>query len=262
MANLSPILAELEALYPKLVQTYGAELQHWGAVNPDPPVITLASKGRKRTQTGWYNVAKWTDSQEDVLAGLAGVSTEDREQLTRAEVVIATEILGEPKQAAAELLKQTIVHFYAAGHNDNVEGLVGAQGYYPEVWESVASRFGFIAVPLADQPSRGWASWFPNPQSQSGKNWEAFLRDNLDQGRFEVARKSDAPLKRPGSRMKKWQCDCTVIRSATRVTATCHSCGKLFHWAEKELPPNDTYQMTQDQADAMAASGSNTTQGA
>lgn len=73
-----------------------------------------------------------------------------------------------------------------------------------------------------------------------------WVQENMNTGVFEVSRNSDATLKRAGSRMKKWECDCTVIRSATKVTATCYTCNKAFHWAEKELPPNALYYTGDD----------------
>jgi hypothetical protein len=42
----------------------------------------------------------------------------------------------------------------------------------------------------------------------------------------------DAWFRRPGtSRMKKWECECTIVRSATEVTAVCTTCGKTFRRA-------------------------------
>lgn len=248
MADLSPILAELEKLYSKLGGWKGLDVSN-------PPVITLASKGRKRTQTGWYNAGTWVDSQEDTLAALAGVAKESlgRMELTRGEIVLATELLSDPVQTATELYKQAIIHANSQQRGGDTKSLQGAQGYYPEQMRSVARQHEFRADVLADQPSRGWAGFVP----ADPEKWERWVRENMDCGKFEVSRNADAPLKRAGSRMKKWRCDCTVIRSATKVTATCHSCGKLFTWAEPYLPPRADYYVAPDQADALAATSQN-----
>lgn len=246
MAELSPILAELEKLYTKLGGWKGLDVSN-------PPIITLSSKGRKQTQTGWYNPGKWVDSQEDTLAALAGVESADRVQLTRGEIVLATELLSDPVQTAAELYKQAIVHQWSESHQGNLEGIVGAQGYYPIAWKRLGLTHEFKAYVIPEQPSRGWAGWAPNPRNPGA--WERWVRENMNLGVFEVARNSDAPLKRPGSRMKKWTCDCTTIRSATRVTATCTACSSVFFWAEAELPPRNTYRVRPDQVDALAARG-------
>ena len=225
MAELSPILAELEKLYPKLVERYGSELSYYSSHIPEPPVITLASKGRKRTQTGWYVPEVWVDSQEDVLASLAGVPEAERTRLSRAEIVLATELLEDPVQTAAELLRQTIVHWQRGE-------VAGAQGYYPIWWEYSATRFGFKAPVLDDQPSRGWAGWKPNQPEE----WKRWVFEHMNTSVFEVARKSDTTGPRPGSRMKKWTCGCTVIRSATQVKMVCEGCGNKVRWAEKNEP--------------------------
>ena len=235
MTNLSAILAELEKLYPKLVEKYETELSYYVPSRglslrvEQPPVITLASKGRKRTQQGWYVPAVWVDSQEDVLASLAGIPADQRKLLVRAEIVLATELLDDPVQTAAELLRQIIVH-YSGGR------LAGGQGYYPIVWESVAPTFGFTGKVLQDQPSRGWAQFQPI----DGDTWAQWVRREMNTGVFDVSRKSDETGPRPGSRMKKWTCGCTVIRSATQVCMVCEICGNRLRWAEKnEISPWD-----------------------
>lgn len=231
MAELSPILHELETLYSKLNRWKGLDL------GTNPPIIALSSKGRKRTQTGWYTPAKWVNSQDDTLDALAGVPVSERKLVTRAEIVIATELLDDPVSTAAELYKQALVHNLA--ESGQINTVVGAQGYYPIAWERLAQMHNFIAEVLPDQPSRGWAGFRP----KQPEVWTRWVTENMDINVFEVSRKSDASLKRAGSRMKKWQCDCTVIRSATKVQANCFECGKQFWWAEKEPPPNDTYHL-------------------
>jgi hypothetical protein len=236
MAELSPILAELEKLYSKL--------GGWKGLTPgEAPIIALSSKGRKRTQTGWYNPAKWVDTANDTLDALAGVPVNERVLVARAEIVIATELLSDPVSTAAELYRQAVVHTWA--NADAITSVVGKQGYYPIYWETVAQAHEFMAYILPDQPSRGWGGWEPLDRAK----WAKWVADNMDLSVFEVSRNSDAPLKPTGSRMKKWQCDCTVIRSATKVQATCFGCGKQFWWAEKDPPPQSDYNLHTDQRD-------------
>ena len=240
VAELSPILAELERLYPLLRQMYGGRLHEAGG--DSTPIINLASKGRKRTQVGWYERSVWNDSQEDTLAGLAGVLKVDRVETQRAEITIATELLDDPVQTVAELLRQLIVHDRVArmrwqwrGQDcADISHIVGANGYYPIAWRQEAARFGFVASVLPDQPSRGWAGWAPGP------DFLTWCKENINYRVFEVNRDSAAVAVRKGSRMKKWTCDCTTIRCATRVVGHCDRCGAKFAWAEKSEP--DPYE--------------------
>lgn len=219
MAELSPILAELERLVPLLQVKYGLGTE-------DPPIVSLASMGRKRTQTGWYTPSVWVDAQEDTLAALAGVGADERKLVSRAEVVIATEILGDPVQTVSELLRQLVVHQRGPKH------VTGMNGYYPIIWRRLGWQYDHQVTVLDTQPSRGWSDWQPGP------TFRTWAEENVNTAPFEVARNKDHTKERPGSRMKKWRCDCTTIRCATKVRAFCVGCGKQFEWAEsKEVCP-------------------------
>jgi len=245
MTELSPILAELERLYDVAVDLF------WGGaveLKQDRPVITLASKGRNRTRTGWYNPGVWSDSQEDILAGLAGESA--AVQVKRAEIVVATELLSDPSTAVAELCRQVAVHKQVSHRRNNgydkypdqlLNGLVGANGYYPERWTSLAWGFGCSASVDQEQPSRGWSKL--SIQAEFKDRMEPLINTRV----FDVARSNTAPTTRPGSRMKKWRCGCTTIRCATKVTAFCNTCGTLFTWAEANEP--DPYNVRPQNAD-------------
>jgi hypothetical protein len=256
MVELSPILAQLEQLYDRIDQDYYTPVtlevvRHYTAapqgLTIDKPIIALSSKGKKRTQTGWYNPATWVDSQEDTLAQLAGAKADERALLTRAEIVLATELLKDPVETASELLRQYVVHLsYSLGYKH----LVGGQGYYPVLWQEsrmnrATDHTGYV---LPEQPSRGWGGWRPvHPAA-----WKQWVEANMDVTVFEVARNSDAPKEAAGSRMKKWRCKCTTIRCATRVLATCEKCSQPFVWAEPS--PNlrwgvDTYRHAYSPAD-------------
>lgn len=221
MSDLSPTLAELERLYREMV---GRDFS--GPNTPlfprfealrkrEAPVITVSSKGRKRNVTGWYVPAVWGDAGEDTLAALAGGPS--TVQTKRAEIVIASELLGDPERAVAELARQMLVHSGWAK--------VSGNHYYPQGWEWWAKGIGCRAHVLPDQPSKGWAGL------EIGAEFRAKVVPLINYSNFTVERQSDAPAK-VGSRMHKWSCGCTTIRAAVLVKATCRKCTRPFRWAE------------------------------
>lgn len=221
MNDLSPTLAELERLYRVLM---GVFPMFSALEKMESPIITVSSKGRKRNVTGWYVPAVWGDAGEDTLAALAGGSP--AVQTKRAEIVIASELLGDPDQAVAELARQMLVH----------TGRVKVSGnhYYPQGWEYWCRHIGCESYMLPDQPSKGWA----------GLRIGAIFRDKavplIDYTKFGVERQSDTPVK-VGSRMHKWTCGCTIIRAAVLVQATCTKCGNVFRWGEAVAVARDKW---------------------
>lgn len=232
--ELSPILAELERMAPKLAVQY--KLVN---IADDLPVITLASRGRKRTQVGWYVPAVWKDQQEDVLAALAGIeaTADERVLATKAEVVVATELLDNPVQTVGELLRQLVVHEQASRPNAKLDKWVGQNGYYPIVWQNTAWKYDHTALVDPDQESRGWSKWVPT------ENFAGVLESlGFNKSMFDVARVGEAVAVRKGSRMKKWRCNCTTVRCAVNLVAECGDCDTPFYWAEpNEEPPSIHY---------------------
>lgn len=228
-ATLSTALAELERLYPLLAQQFFDEpARGWFLDNP--PVIGLASKGRKRTQTGWYVPRVWEDTQEATLQGLTGDPSDVVTK--RAEIVIATELLSAPQQAVVELARQMMVHYLDPHTNalyryGSTNGAVRSGGYYPAIWkDGLATRLGCVADIDPNQPGRGWSKLVPKAPMLE------FIAANLNIRAFDLARDSDGDQVRPGSRMKKWRCNCTTVRCATGLDALCDTCGYKFQWAE------------------------------
>lgn len=243
MTDLSPILAELERLYDVAVDaffngdylTFNPKTELTDAVarstrlKQDRPIITLASKGRNRTRTGWYTPGVWSDTQEDVLAGLAGAPL--GHNVKRAEIVVATELLANPVAAVAELCRQIVVHEQVLQRTYNhypnpMAGILGSNGYYPQSWERLARGIGCRATVDPEQPSRGWSKLEP------GLEFVASIGAAINTRVFDVARSNTAPLLKPGSRMKKWRCNCSTVRCATRLTGFCIGCSTPFTWAE------------------------------
>lgn len=219
-SGLSPIVAELENIYEKLVDKYFSSIQsRFRHPAAGPPVLSVASRGRKKYVNSWYVPGVWVDTVEDVLGALASESLAMPSVHKRAEIVIASEILHDPVQVAAEVLRQMLAHQYEAIRP-------GPGLYYVQEWERLAPRYDCEACINPAQPSRGWSLWKPK---DAFKQW---AKENVNFRVFELAREGTDAKPGPGSRMKKWRCGCTTIRSALRVTGVCVMCGQPWVWAE------------------------------
>lgn len=235
MGSLAPIIAELEKMRDLLwARMDAARAPLFLRVNPNPrplPLVSVASRGRKKTITGWYTPPVWAAPHGNILAGLAMGGDMDaarKSLMKQAEIVIASEIIHDPVLAVVELARQLTVH----RHPD----LCPKGFYYDAHWRSAGRLVGCTAQVNPDQPSRGWSKWVP---TQEFVDW---VNKTVDKSVFYLERDNDKQAVRKGSRMKKWECGCTVVRCAVRLEAVCLSCKKPFAWAEAEGPPSSSYQ--------------------
>ena len=53
MSEMSPIIAELERMVRLIISTFKGNLPQ-GVVNMEPPIVTVASRGRASGVIGWY----------------------------------------------------------------------------------------------------------------------------------------------------------------------------------------------------------------
>ncbi len=251
-SKLSPVLAELERITPLLQRQFlihetGGVPGRVDIIAPSivikPPVITFASRGKKRTTNGWYMPTVWTNTADDVLAELAG---ETPDQKPRGEVVLASEILHDPVATVSELTRQLFMH--ALWAKNTAHGtmpphmMVEAQrptpsefngSYYPE-WrwhDMVDGILLHTATVNPDQPARGWSDWKPK---QEFIDW---VTKHVNRNVFEQSRAVSQVKEKVGSRMRKWRCECTTIRAAVEVEALCLKCKTAFQWAEATAPP-------------------------
>lgn len=214
MTQLSPLIGELERLYGVLA---GRDV--WNAKEryrlEQPPVITVASRGRKRTVTGWYVPAVWSDMTDDVLAGLTNDGAPSV-QTKRAEIVLASELLAEPPaRIVAELIRQMHVH---ANPGINPAGF-----YYPERWQRYAERFNCSAKVNPEQPSRGWSMW--EPTDEFVRNITPLMHAEV----FDMFRHGEAARAESTYRWATWSCDCGYkVHAGRKFAAHCDTCGGAF----------------------------------
>lgn len=218
--SLAPIIAALEAFYPKVIAAYPGAFPH----PKEAPVVVISSRGRKKATNSWYVGATWKDADADLLAQLSGPDANGKVQgvpATRAEIVIASEVLGDPVQTGAEFVRQMLAH-----HRQDV--LTTENGYYPHVWNDWAYRVDCYARINPKQPTKGWSQWEPSP------TFSKFVQANLDGNPFLVVREPAEAYVRRGSKNKKWRCGCTTVRCAVLLAATCKGCSMPFEWAEEK----------------------------
>lgn len=223
VGDLSSIIGELERMYGEALRHWFSDPAEWTiearTALEQPPIVSVASRGRKRTVGGWYTPAVWFDSTDDLLAALAGTGASVAEPVKRAEIVVASEVLGDPVQTIAELCRQMAQHAVGSLR-------VGENYYYPQSWEGIAARFGCTAEINSTQPSKGWSKVVPTP------DFVKWCTATLNVGVFDVERDQTITADAvPNSRMKKWTCGCTVVRSAVALAAVCARCHRAFWWA-------------------------------
>jgi hypothetical protein len=195
----------------------------------DRPVISVASRGRKREVNAWYRPAVWSDVSDELLDSLIGPDENGKREVTRhAEIVVAAELLREdPVQIAAELARCMYCHYLAAtGYALDVPG---ETNYYSAAWSDLAPRF-LCTAERSEQKNKGWSKLTPTDE------FRATVGPLLRPDAFDMAR-DGSPVGTAGSRMFKYRCACTTVRCATRLNATCASCGTFFVWEDKAAIP-------------------------
>lgn len=237
VTNLSPIVAELERLYGVLRDNVFEDASNpdafkgsaLSALN-DQPVISVASRGRKRTVNGWYVPAVWSDVTDDLLDAIVG--TDDGATLTRrAEIVVSSEVLREDAlRIAVELCRGMATHIV---HRIGDSIPVGPNYWHTSSWRNYAAAFGCVATVNPEQPSKGWSVLTPTPA------FVATVTPLLNPDVFDISRDADATVtddRRSG--MSVYRCKCpTRLRSAVMVVARCVKCGEVFTYADNRRIP-------------------------
>jgi len=191
-ASIRPAIAELERAFLALAFLFTREMPL--------PVITIQTRGRRRNVLGWYAHHRWQNGQPE------GVS----------EINVCAEYLAMSPEAIGELMLHEMCHY--ANALDGIEDCSRNQYHR----KSFKDRCDSIGLRCEKMGSHGWAQTSLTPELAA--RVEAM---GIDAQAFALFRKPRVEAK-VGSRMKKWRCDCTTIRAAVEVEATCLSCGQRF----------------------------------
>lgn len=246
--NLAPIIEELRRAYEvirdEVFQTSAFERAVWDYANPSGPrhtsqspqmpmpVITVQARGRKHVD-GWYKPAAWNSQSADAINVLAGTTVQGTNLASTDEICIAAEALGKPSQEILTILTHQMVHHMQASNPKMYSGdTQNKNGYHTWTFRSLAETAG---LRVSQDKSRGWSNTEPNRMLKDVFEDKVKLNEDA----FDMFRKGTIERERVGSKLKKWQCKCTNIRSAVYIDAVCQICGDHFNYADKDKDEQD-----------------------
>jgi len=219
MSEMSPIIAELERMVGLIVSAFGGNMPA-GVLNMPLPIVSVASRGRASGILGWYVPPTWNDTPDSALDIVSGGKISEVKVIKRAELVIASEALNRSSAVVSELARLMLQHWGVVAPVKPGVWYFG-QGFPQEAW-----RVGHTAGVEKGAENKGYRAWTPK------KEFKDEVLAKLNTMPFELHKGAARERKPVGSRMRKWACGCTVIRSATWVDATCNKCNRDFRWAE------------------------------
>ncbi len=169
--------------------------------------ITVQSKGRKSDILGWFTVDKvWRNN----------FFGQDKIKIARHEINLSAEHLNR----SLEEIVGTVIHEMVHYKNliDGVKDTSSGQ-YHNKKFLIAAESVGLVV----EKGKRGFAY---TSLSEDLKKWvdeQNFYSDAFRFFRMMVENTTKAKTK-----MKKWECGCTIIRCAVDLKAKCLACGEKF----------------------------------
>lgn len=159
------------------------------------PIITIQTKGRKKI-LGWYSDNSWENNKTEI-----------------GEINICAESLN---KNPIETLIHEMTHYSNAC--DKIDDCNASQ-YHNKHFKKRAESYG---LNVNKDGRHGYAL------TTVSKNLQKTL-DNIkiDYKVFELYRKQSLSIKAP-TKMKKYKCDCTIVRCAVDFKAQCLKCNKQF----------------------------------
>jgi hypothetical protein len=208
--GLAPAIAELHVVFEHINRKF--------FVGKLPaPIITIQSQGRKQGVLGWCTTwAAWQKAKKEA-------AEENTTLEGRYEINLSAEHLHRPVLEILETLVHEVVH-YANAHK-GIKDCSGTQ-YHNKHFRALGEQLGLEVSQTAKQ---GWALTKLTPELAE---WLESLQVNAEA--FEFARRGMPSKPKAPTKMKLWQCDCTKIRAAVELDATCNKCGKPFAKQEKD----------------------------
>lgn len=161
---------------------------------PKNLVITIQQAGRKNAK-GWFHLNIWeTDNKEEIH-----------------EINICAEtLLDKP----LETLTHEIAHFCEYKET----GKIGKNNYHNKTFKKYAELLNLKVT----KGKYGWCI------TESTDAFNQMVREFKPKKEvFTLLRKTEGKTKQP-TKMKKYICDCTTIRCATELNATCKNCKMDF----------------------------------
>lgn len=194
MKTIQPALDELYRIYAATAKMFGLDPK-------DPPLILIASRGRRKNWLGWHQAKAWRN-KKDVIT----------------EVCICAEVLDRGPLKCAETLLHEMVHLANSrrGIND-----CSVNQYHNASFRNMAVEAGMICEKME---KFGWASTSLGPEQK-----KVLKSMRLKRAAFQLARREFEAKEKPPTKMRKWACQCGInIRAAVELDITCNRCGELF----------------------------------
>jgi hypothetical protein len=160
------------------------------------PLITIQSRGRQKDTLGWYRPDGWKNDKKNV-----------------GEINICAEVLNKDP---IETLIHEMVH-YTNSYDKIID--CNSQQYHNKHFKDRAENYG---LNVEKDGRRGWAYTKISPELK--KSLDTF---KIDYNIFKLYRNPKISIKAP-TKMKKYRCNCTTVRCATELQATCNKCKQQF----------------------------------
>lgn len=188
------------------------------------PEITIQAAGRKRAYGWCSNNEIWRTKKGEGYY----------------EINLCAEYLARPLYEVVSTLLHEMGHLYNLQHD--IKDCTKNQ-YHNKKFKIAAEMAGLI---VTRTEKHGWSKTEVSPET---KKWVDSL--GLDKKFFSAYRAgthddpggpddgtdadTDEVKKKKGSAMKKWTCNCTIIRCATKLEAICSRCGGPFVKQEDDV---------------------------
>lgn len=188
MNSIKPIISELERVYEALAKEF--------KLKAPKPLITIQSRGRSKDTLGWHWAKKWQYNKKEL-----------------SEINICAESLN--KTPISTLIHE-MVHYSNA--HENIKDCNSHQ-YHNKAFKTKAEFYG---LNVEKNGRHGWSY-----TTLSNKLKPILEKLNINYDLFKIYRKTHISFIQP-TKMKKWRCDCTTIRCAVELNATCNKCNQNF----------------------------------
>jgi len=190
--SICPTIQELERIYDILANKYGL------SKIAKRPIITIQSKGSKKNTLGWFWQDKW-----GMKRSMGNLS----------EINICAEELS---SKVIETLIHEMVHYH--NFSLNIRDCNEHQ-YHNKYFKERAETYG---LNVEKNGRHGWAFTSISKELQ-----KELTKLKIKKQIFALHRKRNITITAK-TKMIKYICDCTTVRCATDLQATCHKCKKPF----------------------------------
>ncbi len=186
--SICPIIKELERIYDALSKHFN--------IKAPRPLITIQTKGRQKNTLGWYDSNRWILGKKQIN-----------------EINICAESLNKDPI-------ETLMHEMAHYHNycESIEDC-NAHQYHNKRFKTRAESYGL------NVEKAGRHGWSLTSISSNLQNILNTIKVNKEV--FKLYRQAQVSMKAP-TKLKKFDCGCTIVRCAVNLKAKCLKCNNIF----------------------------------